>query len=245
MHRLSTMSAPDVADCGACLRGLGDNALSMEDAAKKIVGFLYDDLGHDRAGAKACALIRLYKTHPYRDLGPELQEFAKARLRNEAITEDMRCLTLLATGGENRQWNSRANSENYQAIPLPSKTFVSGIPMISRLVVQFGLDVRHLIRPDPAKFAEQYDVFHVADAVGSPYIPAQDNFVIPYGTKSVLGLGALLATGDLFALILFAKVPITPSIAERFTPMAPDIREALAAFTDGPIFTPPGAATSI
>ena len=161
-----------------------------------------------------------------------------AKLGDEQYGEDMRCLTLLATAGENRQWNSRASSKDYKAIPLPSETFVASVPMLSRLVVQFGLEIRHLIRPDPAQFAERYDVFHVAEAVGSPYIPAQDDFVIPYGIKSVLGFGGLLATGELFAVILFAKVPISATVAERFTPMAVDIREVVSPFTHGPIFSP-------
>jgi hypothetical protein len=231
------MSETDVARCGARLARLGDDAVSMEDAATKIVTFLYENLLHDRAGAKACTLIRFYKTHPFEDLDDELQAFAMARLGDEPFREGMRCLTLLATVGENRQWDSRANSKSYKAIPLPSETFVASIPMLSRLIVQFGLDMRHLVRPDPAQFADQYDVFHVAEAVGSPYILAQDDFVIPYGVKSVLGFGGLLDTGDLFATILFAKVPISAGVAERFTPMALDIRQAVLPFTDGPIFS--------
>lgn len=238
MYRLSEMSVSDVGRCGAGLRQLGDDAVSMEDAASRAVNYLYENLDHDQAGAKACSLIRFYKTHPFKDLDDGLQAFAMAQLGDEALIEDMRCLTLLATVGENRQWNSRAESKSYKVIPLPNETFVSTIPMLSRLVVQFGLDLRHLIQPDPMQFAEQYDVFHIADAVGSPYIPAQDDFVIPYGVKSVLGFGGLLATGELFAVILFSKVAITAGVAERFTPMALDIREAVARFTDGPIFSP-------
>ena len=74
--------------------------------------------------------------------------------------------------------------------------------------------------------------------MGSPYIPAQDDFVIPYGVKSALGFGGLLATGELFAVILFAKVRISAGVAERFTPMALDIREAISRFTAGPVFSP-------
>lgn len=231
------MSESDVASCGARLARLGDDAVSMEDAATKIVTFLYENLHHDQPSAKACTLIRFYKTHPFKDLDNELQAYAVDRLGGEPQSEDMRCLTLLATIGENRQWNSRANSESYKAVPLPSETFISRIPMLSRLVVQFGLDVRHLFEPNPAEFADEYDVFHVAEARGSPYIPAQEDFVVPYGVKSVLGLGGLLATGELFALIVFAKVPISPGVAERFTPMALDIRQAILPFTDGPIFS--------
>lgn len=47
-----------------------------------------------------------------------------------------------------------------------------------------------------------YGVFHVAEARESAYVPAQADFVVPYGIRSVVGFGGPLATGDLFAVIL-------------------------------------------
>ena len=47
-----------------------------------------------------------------------------------------------------------------------------------------------VIRPDPSLLADlekkEYNTFHVPEAVGSPYIPAQNDFVIPHGVQSVL-----------------------------------------------------------
>ena len=39
-----------------------------------------------------------------------------------------------------------------------------------------------------------YDTFYVPESVGSPYIPTQDDFVIPNGIKSVLGFGGVLSS---------------------------------------------------
>ena len=52
-----------------------------------------------------------------------------------------------------------------------------------------------------------WNVFHTEPAVGSPLIPAQDEFVVPHGVRSVLGFGDMLETGDLYVVILFSKVP--------------------------------------
>ena len=64
---------------------------------------------------------------------------------------------------------------------------VAGIPMISRLLTQFGLDVGSVMRPDPMLIGDRpsktYNTFYVLEAVGSPYIPAQDDFVIPNRIK--------------------------------------------------------------
>ena len=43
------------------------------------------------------------------------------------------------------------------------------------------------------------------EAAGSPYIPAQEDFVQPVGIRSVLGFGGMLPGGDIFVVILFSR----------------------------------------
>ena len=86
--------------------------------------------------------------------------------------------------------------------------------------------------------AEQrtYNVFYVPEARGSPHIPAQTDFVVPVGIRSVLGFGGLLPPGDLFAVILFSKVPIPRQTSELFKPLALSAKVAVLPFATGPIF---------
>ncbi len=241
MYDLSGMEPLDASACGAALSALGSDSSSMEETANKIVGHLYENLIDKQGGGKACALVRLYKTHPYGELEPGLQDFAKGIMGEDPESGAMKCLTLLATVGENADWNSRANSSGHKAIPLPSEKFVGQIPMIARLVSQLGLEVRQIINPDPSFIVDleekTYNVFHVPEAVGSPYIPAQDDFVIPYGVRSVLGFGGILPTGDLYVVILFAKVPISREVAELFKPLAVNVREAVTQSGEGAVFS--------
>jgi sigma-B regulation protein RsbU (phosphoserine phosphatase) len=79
-------------------------------------------------------------------------------------------------------------------------------------------------------------VFFVAEALGSPYVPAQEDFVIPSGIRSVLGFGGVLPSGELFAVILFSQTPIAAATAERFGSIALSVKLALLAFVDGPVF---------
>jgi len=230
------MTDSDIASCGAALRRSGEAAGSMEQCAGQISRYLYDNLSHDRYHAKACALVRFYKTHAYGGLDDDSRAFANEILGGAPDEDDMRCLTLLSTVGENPDWNDRRNSLGHKAIPLPSESFMERIPMIWRMVSQLGINTRQIIRPDPVEAAETYDVFHVDDAVGSPYIPAQEDFVVPYGVRSVLGFGGLLTSGDLFVVILFAKVPVSLSVAQRFSPLALDVRAAIETFADGAVF---------
>jgi hypothetical protein len=148
----------------------------------------------------------------------------------------MKCLTLLATVGDEPEWNDRRSSEGHQAIPLPSPYVVERAPMIAQLIREFGMDLSDVVRPtgDVVRTlgGKSYGVFHVEEAVGSPYIPAQAGFVDRYGIRSVVGFGGLLPTGDLFGLILFSRVHVPVGSAERFRSLALDLKSCLIPYGD-------------
>ena len=147
MYDLSTLQPSDLTECGARLAFMGAGAPSMEYAANRIVRYLYEELGHK--GQKACALVRFYKTHPYGELNPDLQAFARGILGRDPDSAAIRCLTLLATAGDRPEWNSRAQSNGHKAIPLPSEQVVAQLPMIAQLVAQLGLEITAVLKPAP------------------------------------------------------------------------------------------------
>ncbi|MBA3646790.1 MAG: hypothetical protein H0W63_11525 [Gemmatimonadaceae bacterium] len=200
---------------------------TFESAAQSVCEHLYHDLTGP-TGDRACALVRCYKTHPFAELPLDLKDFAKVSLPSETPRPSMKCLTLMGTVGDEPEWNSRSGSRGHKAIPLPSPEIVEQAPMIAQLLRQFGLDLSELL--DPGKevvrdlMGKTYGVFHVADARGSRFIPAQEEFVLRHGIRSVLGFGGSLATSDLFAVILFSKFAIPESSADRFRTVALDVK---------------------
>jgi hypothetical protein len=239
MYDLSRFTLREMTECGRALRVMGTGAGSMEEAANRIVRFLYDSL-RDGRGERGCVLARCFKTHPFGALAPALQRLAHEALGEETAAPAMRCLTLLATAGDQPEWNARSASAGHQVIPLPSERGVARIPMIAQLIRQLGLEVGSVLQPDPAVVADlqqrTFNVFHVPDATGSPYVPAQDDFVIRFGVRSVLGFGGVLPRGDLFAVILFARVPLPRETAELFKPLALSAKLAILPFANGPFF---------
>jgi hypothetical protein len=187
-----------------------------------------------------CALVRFYKTHSYGELDKELQEYALNILKQPVAPDNMKCLTLLATSGENPIWNSRKNSSGHRAIPLPSEETIRLFPMISNLIQQFGLEVNNIITPNPALMMEieqkAYNVFYVKDALGSPFVPAQD-FVVAYGIKSVLGFGGMLPDGNLFAIIIFSKIHITKETADMFKTLSLNVKMAILPYVNAAVFS--------
>ena len=82
-----------------------------------------------------------------------------------------------------------------------------------------------------------FNVFHVPRARGSPFVPAQTDFVMRYGIESVLGFGGMLPKGDLFCVILFSKVLIPRETAELFKTLALSVKISLLPFADEPLFS--------
>ena len=240
MYDLTRFTQSEATECGNALRALGSAASSMETAANNIVQHPYNNVINSETNEKACALIRFYKTHPYGQLASGLQEFASGIMGGVPESQDMKCLTMMATAGEHADWNSRSTSSGHRAIPLASADFVGGIPMIAQLVSQFGIEMGSVISPDPnviGDLARQtFNTFHIADAVDSPCIPAQDDFVKPYGVKSVLGFGGVLSSGELFVVIMFSKVSIPASTASSFRDLSANVKEAVEPFVGGAVF---------
>jgi hypothetical protein len=238
-YDLSKFDLGDMLKCSLRLREAAMGAPTLETSAQRVCRFLYDEL-HGPGKPRACALVRCYKTHPFGALDPDLQNFARRSMGGEPATPSMKCLTLMATVGESASWNSRHLSRGHRAIPLPSPEIVEKAPMISQLIKELGMELSTLLEPSPEVVKElsgkRHGVFHVENALGSPYIPAQEEFVTQYGIKSVVGFGGMLFTGDLFAVILFSTVPVSAAAADRFRTLALDVKSAFSRFGEGNVF---------
>lgn len=238
-YDLTTFGLGDMLKSSPRLREIATGAPTLEASAQRVCRFLYDELG-DAQGKRQCALVRCYKTHSFGSLEPELQAFARSVMGVKQPWSTMQCLTLMATVGESAAWNSRHLSREHRAIPLPTPEIIEKAPMISQLIKEFGLELSSVLQPSPEVVHElggkRHGVFHVEDALGSAYIPAQQDFVERFGIRSVVGFGGLLVNGDLFAVILFATVHVSAESADRFKTLALDVKSAFSRYTDANVF---------
>jgi hypothetical protein len=228
-HNVAQFGLRDMVACSAVLRQIGQGAQSIEDVAERTVHWLYEHLVDD-AGSRACALVRIFQTRPAHELTPDLLRIAGLPQPPPAVP----CLVLLSTVGQKSEWNSPLYSLGHRVIALSSPEAVRRTPMVSELLRQFGVNVATLLNPDNGLLLEQgdhtFNVFHVSEARGSPWVPAQKDFVLPYGIRSVLGFGGLLPHGSLFALILFSKAAIPRSTADQFKTLALSVKLSLLPF---------------
>lgn len=240
MFDLRKLSVSDMLRCSSAVRRLHEGAKSMEDVAANVVRFLYRSLVDGQTGNPACALVRLYKTHPLHDLKAEDQAFARGLLCGEEASPHTRCFTLLGTTGDDPQWNSRETSKGHRAIPLASEPMITQLPMLAGLLEQLGVPAKALAESSEeilsALEQKSFGLFHVEGARGSPVVPAQAEFVEPCKIESVIGFGSAIPPGDVFAILLFSKVPVKRDVAELLNALPLHCKLALLRFAQGPVF---------
>lgn len=231
---LSRFGLGEMLRCSAELKDVARDATSMGQAAEALVRYFRGAFLMPHSSEPACPLVRFYRTRDFGKLAADEQAFAGRLLDGAPAAPSMKCLQLLATAGDEPEWNSPAESRGHRAVPLPSVEMVRQAPMIAALIEQLGLDLADVLTPSPvllrALEGKTYNVFHVEDARGSPYIPAQAEFVVPYRVRSVVGFGGLLASGDLFAVILFSRLHVSHESADLFRFLALDVKGALFPF---------------
>jgi two-component system, NtrC family, sensor kinase len=238
-YSLTTFSLSDIVRCGATIRALGEGARSMEDVSSAIVQQLFQSCRDPKTGEPEIALARVFKTHAFGDLPPELQE-AASRMSASPLSDFTKCLVLLGSCGTQLDWNSRHDSTGHKAIPLVSEESVSRIPMIAQLVRQLGLDLASVVQPSCDLLMEfderNYNIFYVPHALDSPFVPAQEKFVKAHGIQSVIGFGGMLPTGNLFSVILFARAEVQSKTADAFRTVALCVKTAILPYEDRRVF---------
>lgn len=221
----------DMIECGKQLRRAARDSTDFISTSQSLADYFYETL-RDAEGRRAAALVRVFKTHRFGGLDDRLRAIACEALgQGSAISDDMKCLVLLATRGIEPAWNDRRRSTGHQAIPLQDAEALKRLPMIDGMVEQFGirgdLPLLRSDSPTDAFLRRQFGVFHVPDALESEFVPSQDRFVIPHGIGSVLAFGGALPTGDIFSVVLFLRIQIESQVAELFQPLALSAKLAL------------------
>jgi signal transduction histidine kinase len=205
-------------ELGVALRARARGMGSLEDVGKLIVDGVFERF--ESAPASTLPLFRLYLTRSVAELAPSVAEACRTAFPEEHLSDSVRCLSLAATRGIEPAWNDVARSQGHRAIPLPSHQAIERLPMVLQLVKQLGLEVSHVVQPSPELMTSlsqtAFNAFHVPEALDSPYIPAQDGFVKPYGIRSAFGFGGALPTGHVFAAVGFSTVPVSVATARLF-----------------------------
>jgi len=241
MYDLNQFTSKNLAKCSLVLRQFGRDAASMTEASEKIAKYIYEHFCEAQTGAKSCALVRVFTTHPYGELKESLPESFLPLIDGTSPQEEMKCWRLLAAAGTKPQWNSWNTAEN-TAISLISEDLVAQMPMISEPIRTLGLDIPTFLGIDREMFRELemkiFDFFYISEAEYSPFIVEQNYLIIPCEVKSVLGFGGVLPSGNFFFVLMFLKLKIPYTTAKMFKNLALAVTTALLPFDGGVVCEP-------
>jgi hypothetical protein len=199
----------------------------LENAAQALTRRLFESF------PGSVALARGFVTIPLETLPAANQTFVRTLATRADVIAALKpttpVLSLIASYGTQDAWCDRRRSEGHVGIPLVSAAFVDGIPMVSRLLQQLGMQLDWLERGDTAIVAKvlgsSTGVFFVREASqetdrqGRKVIAAQD-FVSQHHIRSVFGFGGSYFGGAIVIFVLFCTRPIDRTVAQRFAPLA-------------------------
>lgn len=200
---------------------------SLEVAAQAVVETLHTQF------EESVVLARAYLTSPFDALPQTNKDFVQKLAESAGAADDLKAatpvLSLIGSHGQEADWCDRRNSKGHVGIPLISSAFVGSIPMISRMLAEFGVPMDFLDSHDTGIIIENIGsaagLFFVEDAVeatdneGRQIIPMQD-FVANYSVKSVFGIGGAYDGGQLLVVVVFCRDAFSRTTPEHFLPLA-------------------------
>ena len=238
--KLSEATPAQIRDHVREVRSRVEDRRSLAAAAQALADTVFE------AFAESLALVRVFATVPFAELPADNQDFVRGLLRARDVTAPiaptMPVLTLMGTRGLLPDWNDRSLSRGHVGIPLSSSEFVDAIPMIARLLAEFGLEIVGLddggARIVRGKVGNLSGMFYVADArtetddQGRLIISAQD-FVSGHGVRTVFGFGgAYMLERSYVAVILFAREFLEADRARELAPLSSALKAATLRIVD-------------
>jgi hypothetical protein len=199
---------------------------TLEEAAQTFVEGLYADFS-------SSVLVRLYTTVPFANVSSSAKAFAEKIAKSANVGDQLRSdtpvLCLMGTTGKRAAWRDRMQSRGHLAIPLISSRFVEKIPMITRLLNEFGIGLDWLNEADQSSIiaksmGRMATVFYVPDAatfrdsLNRLVIPMQD-FVSENNVKTVFGVGGAYANNQICAVLFFVSETLDRTVVDRFLPI--------------------------
>ncbi|MEE1940804.1 SpoIIE family protein phosphatase [Streptomyces sp. TRM 70361] len=237
---LSALSLSEMVRCGAELRKAAREAASMEEAAQTVADFLYRGMT-DAGGRRVCPLVRLFVTRRWDALGPEDRAAALVRSARPGTgppAPDTRCLALVASRGSYPPWQDPDTGAERFALPVSSPEALQQVPLLSRLIERIGTGggpEQGEGAGGPLPSRDRFEALQITDDARTRELWGRE-FVAEYGIRSALAFGGPLPDGELFAVLVFSRVPLPPRTAELLRTVAVSTRMAL--IPGGP--QPPG-----
>jgi hypothetical protein len=191
-----------------------DQVKSFEAAAQLLTDAIY------QAYSESVVLTRVFATVPFQSLPADVSSWVKGLAQKKGIesqlTPSTLVLSLMGSTGSQANWKGRKASQGHVGIPLVSASFISQIPMMSRMLSAMGQELGWIDPKESAAMTQTIGklsgLFYVEDAeqnvdhLGRKII-ADQAFVAAHKVHTVIGIGGSSAfgSGTFFVLLIFTR----------------------------------------
>jgi hypothetical protein len=235
---LTRFSVDDLVDVSALVREMAAGATTMLDVAQQITDHLFARLV-DEDGHPGCVSVRIYKTHRVDRLPEDLAETARI-VAGGPVPAGVQALVLLGSTDEPGRMPALQPTDRVRPLT-PEALEDQGL--LTRLIESLGLDLGLALDPDAARdrqlHRQTYDVFLLPDVLASEWVTDENRPVVEQlGLRSLLALGGVLLSGELFFLVLFTTVTVPERTADLLRSFAPAVQAALTPFVLYKVFSP-------
>ena len=210
MLNFTSSSPQDYAEYGRRIWLERDNFTTHEQASQFVVRHLFQEFVTEDGDAQL-ALVRIFRLTDVKDLPPDIRAMVEPG--------EQRIMALTGTWGLEEAWQHRSRSKGHQAVPISAIGVPEKIPMFQEVLTQLGIDIEHFYQTKELVVTGKrpyQGTFHIPDA-SSPAIPAQNEFVRPYGIKSLVGFGGFMGPAQtIYLLYAFSREYVSPEAAQAF-----------------------------
>jgi len=224
---VTTLSLVDVARANARVRELAARASSIESFAQHLMQYCQDTFRAPTSGDPEIVLGRCFVAQPFSEVAADVKAWLQQAEHRATEPSSGLCLSLMGSAGVVDGWNDPSRSSRYRAIPIDADRFATRFPMFAEIFRQIGTSIE---KPrlgaglTIGSVGTGCNVFSVPVALGSPYVPAQNDFVKPFGVRSVVGFGGWYGRGRYFIVVLFSRVAVPPGSLDLLRLLALSVR---------------------
>lgn len=199
-----------------------DRLTNFETAAQAICKVLYEDFTDDE-GNPAFGLVRVFRLFERREMPDPL----RPKVRHEVD----HWLVLMGTYGLEADWCDTSKSRKHRMQPLDQDASA----MVRAATEQLGIVPGDLSSSSVSPLTMDQSgqlvrTFYVPVAAGSKHITDQDEFVKPYGIKSVVGIGTTFASQKAYMMLIFSRMHIDEYKRDLIASMGPFVSTLLAIY---------------
>lgn len=222
-----TLNLSDIMRLGLCLREAAQVSGSLTQRAQLVTQFLYESFISRQSGIPTCPLVRVFRTSLTASLSPDDRRHlveAYGASETESVSS---VVQLIGSYGLQPQWCQSRNSIRYRCMPWGG-VYRNQFPMIHEIISRAGYELDGAVSSSTMNDSTMCeDMLYVPDAVGSPYILAQAEFVEPFEIRSVIGLGGRLADGEVFCVVIFSRSAIPAHVLPYMRMLSLNVQLAL------------------